>query len=802
MSNFQLVRYKASDTWIPETDVDGVDAIETVLADVANVDFSNGYIENASNVTAIDTPTGVLAKQLTGYSLLSAKTFYHSTQGQQTVYILWKESATDAPADPKLIIYRNDTLMIIDEGGTGITYLAKPEIITYNLVNDQLKINLNIRASYIMAEPVILNLTLVYLEETKYDSTNERAEGWHICPRWLGWAQKDYAYLYNEYAKGEVIENFEDTTYIRGFSAGGWSREVDPDDSSNYILRNYDTNRVSPIKITGIRSAGKISFDFKAVSVNYNVDAYISVALSDGEGNYFGQTLITVMELSAYAESFKSIELEPDVMKDILYTIYINTYGINDARIDNIKITPAETVVIGVYGDGQRALMFGDALGVYGGTENLRFSINEAHIDWRIVRYEVYTQASDISLLIGEVPVDGTGWTKSGYILSKDVYFFEEDDDEYHKTLNFKYNLPNDARVDNQRYIYSEITHKSRIYFVNNDYKIYQSHISTNLAIQADAFPYDEETGFGYIIVDHSKINLALANSPTNDMVIITNQGLYVYFIQPSGSGTFKQLKMGSGNITISALKSLTSVLNGEPATDGLFWIDDNGIYYYGGGLTPPENLITATHQRYWEAITSQRKSEAVGFYNPIRKEYWLYINQEFLIFELSYKKFKKYNTISGATEFMGYVNLIPRYMSDSSILSCAPAERLGALVETHYNSIEGNPEIYHKILQELYLEFGTSDTDTIITMQVYADDWHVGDYIFNSNERFSKWLSPAGLRFNKVKLRIIIPIESHIRVKEFGFSYTPDVAEPLGIVPVNIAESGYGFDYGNNYGG
>jgi hypothetical protein len=277
---------------------------------------------------------------------------------------------------------------------------------------------------------------------------------------------------------------------------------------------------------------------------------------------------------------------------------------------------------------------------------------------------------------------------------------------------------------------------------------------------------------------------------------------MYVYFIQPSGSGTFKQLKMGSGNISISALKSLTSLLNGEPATDGLFWIDYNGIYYYGGGLTAPENLITATHQRYWEALTNQDKEEAVGFYNPIRKEYWLYINQEFLIFELSFKKFKKYNTIAGAIEFMGYVNLIPQYTNGSNVLACEASSRLSAVVETHYNTIQAEPEIYHKILQELYLEFGTSDTGALIYMIVYADDYTVGTYVFNSSSRFDKWLSPAGLRFNRLKIKLIIPVDKHIKIKEFGFSYTPDVGEPLAIVPINIAASGYGFDYGNNYGG
>ena len=91
MSNFPLVRYRATDTWIPETDVDGIDANENVIAEANNIEFSNGFFENTVDVSSVTLPSGVLSKLNQAYIILSAKKFRHSSQGEQTVYILWKE---------------------------------------------------------------------------------------------------------------------------------------------------------------------------------------------------------------------------------------------------------------------------------------------------------------------------------------------------------------------------------------------------------------------------------------------------------------------------------------------------------------------------------------------------------------------------------------------------------------------------------------------------------------------------------------------------------------------------------------
>ncbi len=912
MSNFQLVRYKATDTWIPPDDIDGVDANETVLADITNIDFSNGYLENASNTTGVTLPSNVTVEIANGYGLLSAKTFYHSVKGQQTVYILWKEATSD------LKIYCNNDLLNIDERGNGIIYLAKPEKISYNLVNDQLKINLNIKANYITVEPVILNLTLVYLPEVRYTlptvtfsaitfvgtGTNsitvagtenngvaksyeirvttvhsqpdpfdvlcsigysvdgvdsgetfnittagatltlwtgvqvtfpgttgyalgdkwtfstisdaiQRPEGWYITPRWLGWAQK--CNLVGSLTAENIIEDFGDGVINDSrITIGGDAVMSTVPTGVNLV------NNGSYINILNLESPNEIivsGYTPESVTGLYtSAPQTLEINIYDSSGVLIQTSEIIIMPaLFFMAGNIPSYSVKvKDRAKSRYVTISKNTSTSKDCYITNITVKQGVVageegyVIIGLTQDGQRSLMQSDDAHVALTNNRATLQIKIEEIDWRYSKYELYRYDGSAYILVREYFVsvleysglEYTLWTKNGiYVESDGMEFIGE------STLNFKYNLPFDARVDNQRYIYSEITHKGRVYFVNNDYKIYQSHISTNLAIQADAFPYDEETGFGYVIVDHSKVNLALANSPTNDMVVITNQGLYVYFIQPSGSGSFKQLRIGSGSVTISSLKTLTSLLNGEPATDGLFWIDYNGIYYYVGGTEAPENLITLTHKRYWESFSNANKEQAVGFYNPNRKEYWLSIGGKVLIFELSFKKFKKYGIaatmpvyadLAIPTDFVGYVGLTPYYTSYNRLISCVSSNRLPSIIETHYNSVEGQPEINSKILQELYLELGESDNDATIYMFVYADDWLVSVYIFNGNKKLDKRLSPVGVRFNRLKLRIMASYGKHIKIKEFGFSYSPDFAEPLGIEPVNIAESGYGFDYGH----
>lgn len=800
MSNFPLVRHRATDVWIPETDIDGVDAKENVMANANNVEFSNGFFENMLNVRSVDLPSNVLQEiQNYDYEILDVKTFKHSTQGWQTLYILWNDAngikfyLSNTALDAYLLTSGTTDVVIIDE---------KPERISYNLVNDQLKINLNVTGTYYNIKPTehtILNLTLCYLPEVRYSQGSllhyTRNAGWYLTPRWLGWNFENVIYGVVKYS--DRVYTFETGTTGVGGEPGGYIESCSLTRLQGYVGAGYYPNSGqwfvatagganATFEVGGIDGATKLRFharyDIKGCYVRV-VDTNDQTLLADKTFNNEAGAL------GGYVECVMDLPFHSDSM-----TIIISATNNGMLMLDDISIeygSEGTYTVVAKYFDGQRAVIQNKAVI----TADAKLRVYKDAIDWRVVGYEIYNTVDGVDILVDEFGF--TGWTIETYYIEHSIGY-----EETENTLNFNYNLPATARVDNQRYIYSEIVHKGRIYFVNEDYKVYQSHISTNLAIQADAFPYDEETGFGYFIVDHSKVNLALANSPTNDMVIITNQGFYLYFIQPSGSGSFKQLKMGSGSLSISSLKTLTSALNGEPATDGLFWIDANGIYFYGGGLTPPENLITEGHLRYWQAFTVQQKENAVGFYNPTKKEYWLCINNEFLIYELPFKKFRPANGLAGLTTFAGYRDLVPYYMSSgNTLIACDGTTRIAGQIESHYNTVEGNPEIYHKIMQEIYIEFGTSDGGAIVGVEIYVDDRLAQTYYFNTNSRYDKYLAPIALRFNRAKMKVLLPANKYVRVKEFGYSFSLDVAEPLAIVPVSIAESGYGFDYGNSYG-
>ena len=804
MSNFPLVRYKATDTWIPSTDIDGIDANEQVIANCNNIEFSNGFFENEINVRTISLPSEV-NEQISSYHfrLLSARTFRHSTQGIKTVYILWNESSgLKIYLDNVLLGYFSNSAETLSEN----LILSKPTNINYNLINDQLKINLNVYGNMLkmLNKEVILNFTLCYLPKVVYVpqqsliSEYSREAGWYLIPRWLGW--NFYNIVTNLTYNLKRVYNFESSVSGTGGNAGiGESTNMVRSQATGYAYAHNGTWFLK--SVSGDKGYFKIT----------NVGAPTLLRFFAFSVNMTSKYIVRVFNAGT-TELIKECSYDPVrdfVYQEIVVDLPYSAVGYVDIEIsnteigwglDDLTIEYGETekfVIVAKYFDGQRGIVYSGKI-----LPASKLRIQKSAIDWRVSAYEIYHEIDGVSVLVDtiEVPSQTTSrrWSEYSTYLEIDI-----DYELTETTLNYNYNLPNTARVDNEKMIYSEIAHKGRVYFVNGDYKVYQSHISTNLAIQADAFPYDEETGFGYFEVDQSKMNLALANSPTNDMVIFTNQGMYLYFIQPSGSGSFKQLRMGSGSISISSIGTLTSLLNGEPATDGLFWIDYNGLYYYNGGMTPPENLITLTHLRYWQNISKEMKESAVGFYNPVKKEYWLFINNTFLIFELPFKKFRVSNGYSGLVSFVGYNDLIPYYITfNDNIVACDGTRRIDAQIETHYNTVESNPEIYHKIGQTIYLEFGEeSDNNATILVKVFVDDWEVETYTFNTKNKYDKWLLPVGLRFNRIKMQVNIPADKYVRIKEFGFSYAPDVAEPVGIVPISIAESGYGFDFGNDFG-
>ena len=91
MYPFPVKRYRDYQSWIPESDIDGIDAKDTFLSDCENADFNNGFISNACAPVEQQLPTEVQTAIITnGYSLLSTKFFTHTERGNCEFYLVYK----------------------------------------------------------------------------------------------------------------------------------------------------------------------------------------------------------------------------------------------------------------------------------------------------------------------------------------------------------------------------------------------------------------------------------------------------------------------------------------------------------------------------------------------------------------------------------------------------------------------------------------------------------------------------------------------------------------------------------------
>ena len=809
--SFPLISYKNLDTWIPSTDADEIDVPNNVLTDMQGINFRNGYIETAIAPDTTTNPTEIQDDIDAGYELLSAKGFTHSSKGNTTVYILYKY---DSAHLVKIWLTgggeTSPLLLSIDEQNNDVTWQAKPNNINYNLVNDQLKINLNCNVTYnTLDKTVLANLTLVYLEGKTYLPGMPgigRGEGWYLFPRWLGWCQDDII-AESKYSVSDFLESFNSSS----------------PDNLNVDLLNMTSGVTHGTKICAYGDTGSQ----RRITI-YNIDHPSTLVIKSGNFALASDPSIMIsVSCGDYSDTkrvgydaFNIGTIYPMGQSGPKMTVTIDIDSTEPAAwIDEIKILIGsdEWVVIGLFGGGQRALLSRttDESLIKGNTNQI--SIDRKEIDWRVVKYEVYMTVGSGSVyyLYGYTDAEG-GWALDGDVLTKDLT--NQPDDKV-ESLNFKYGLPADTRVDNQRDIYMEVEHKGRIFFVNEDYKVYQSHISSNLAIQADSFPYDEDVGFGYFITAHNRINKGIAVTPTNYLAINTDSGFYVYYIQPSSTGSFKTLRLSSGSIGLTNRNTITRALTGDPATDGLFWVDYNGVYFYTGDSQPPKNLILGTHEIYWRDILKTDKENAVGFYNPATREYWLQIGDYLMVYELNYGKWRKFYSTANyrIDEYYGTFNNNVYWRSGNNLVrhNQQSSNRYIMTLQTPYNTgylpskleqIHPAPEIYDKILQELYIVFATDNDNTIVYMEALVDDKAIITVQFNSQQKFQKFLTPLGVRFNRIQFIVYTAsANKKVRIKEFGCSYTQDFNEPLGQQIVDdeplTQEYGYGRSYGRAYG-
>ena len=824
-------RIKDIKGWIPESDVDGIEAPENILADVENVDFKNGFINCAIKPSSMSLPSGVSASVLDGYEILSVKHYRHSSRGECFFYLLYKY---DSAHLYKYYIhdgYGVHELSMINSDIT-LTYDGKASYLNYGLVNDQLKINMNVNATFTFnvynggsvpsdtkSKVVIANLSLDYLDEViwaEIDEEVKREAGWYLTPRWLGWSMPDDIFDSSLNDGGDIaIEDFEDDTFEYGILLTDWERtdgaaytgaysvKVKSDATMVQYIGGFTATVTDP-KTATFYGKGEWGSTFgensgvwvrAKVTIGADITYHYPTRLTTPDDNGWMKFEIAINRDGAATIEFESIGLY----------ILTGTEWVHDLTfIDNLAFTGASgAVLIGKNYDGQRFMI------ETGITNPTYFQLHKSMIDWRIKSFELYIKGTT-----------GAIYFLADFKTHKDMAyntgnrslvcaFDKEVDSTENETLNFNYGLGAEVGVNNQSIIKSECIYKNRTYFVKDDFRVYQSHLSGTGLAQPDSFPLDIEKSFGFFITDNNEVNTGVFVTPLDELGITTNSNNYVYYVQSSSGGytfrTRKAINGGRGTITPN---SIIKGLNGLPSAGVMGWFDHTGIYVYGGGRNEPVEVSKNIIENYWTSIPKSHKIYTKGIYYKPKNEFWWVLDDFILIFEIDYGVFKKYRYSFSVKDFIGLMDDNLYLLSTDNevyIIDIDADERLSGTIETHYGAdyvFFGNqpvnaPEDSDKIMQEIAINFEPNIAG-LAKMEIIADGNKIDSTInFDSAYKSQKVLAPYLLRYGKVKF--IITLETTANLREFSYSYT-NIDDGL-IKGIVRGVYGVGMDSGNNIG-
>ncbi|MHB9147706.1 MAG: hypothetical protein ACYC2U_04730, partial [Candidatus Amoebophilus sp.] len=744
-----IVKYKDFQGWIPETDIDGVDAGTKFLSEAINIDFENGFLRPCVSPVVEATPTEMDADLAAGYNIVSAKMFTHSTQGLCTFYVLFKaitgtyyykfyltDSAIGATSE-----------LTINNIGSNPTLSSVPSNISYDFVADQLKINLNVTGTLLGIATTMMNLTLVRLLSPTQNDCSTGSAGWYLVPRWLGWQVNNPSYLgisniVGGVSKVSLAETCNDiipeswleiVNNIEMFNTKGW-KTIYP--TSAGVIRTKSTNSFCNIKNIILLGMSIGSDDSATVKIN---------RITTGEEVY--SSSITHTEIAVYIISQFDTNLTGN---DYQITITITGTFILDNFIIN-GFAYNEYCVLGKYADGQRALLSGTTsspLIVPDLYDSMYLRVYGTHVDYRLAGYEVYIKINEIFYLVSEID-SNSGWSADAYGgigWYKQLIVWTEND-TLAVTLNFNYGLGATVRVDTQRTIYCETSYRNRTYTVNGSFRVYQSQIAGNARHQPDSFPYDEANFYGFFELPRSENAMGIVVTPLEELAVLCLNGkAYVYYMQISQGASYKRTKAINGNAGLTWTKSLVKDISGNPNGNIIAWADYNGIYAYAGGVDAPIDLtIKANIKNWWLSQRfgytydpyGMKKSNVIGFYYPSKNEIWFADGDSggyntILIYEIDYGRFKKYQFPFTIIDFIGVkdnkiymlsnVNTVYYYMGEA-ILSAS--DRLIPIIVTHYTTgmvatqfgtEHLLDESEYKILQELYVQHNIIETKTALT--------------------------------------------------------------------------------------
>lgn len=762
--------------WIPRTDADGVDIRKQFAAFTKNADFENGFVRGCIAPSKSSLPEEVTDIVEDGFILIDVVYFRHSIRGGVWVYILWRINNT-----LRVVIKDDFDIVVKNLGNMNLPIM--PTNISYNVVDDQLKINLNVTVTNtIIDKDVVLNLTVIYFPENRVYKTGavELAAGWFVSLRWLDWGYED-------------IED-KTTVYFEADTSGAsYQPNFNPLDSNITLsgitapgggVASVSAGNTGTITITGLSNVGSIGFQGTgsggAGKIKVEVtDMGTLTILHSSELSYDNE--IRTDNIYVFGVG-NPVEVKFTLMGGtggivLQSTIIQNLYA---ARPDAIFLK-RRVVVLAKHIDGQRTLVYSSEDSVVVGNDfgvfnDLELFVEKDRIDWRVTAYEIYAILSSPSIyvLAATIPVED-GWVVSGSYVKHSVELKETT-----QSLNFNYGLGATVKVGNQKEIYDEIAYKGRVYFGKNDHRIYQSHISGTGRIQPDSFPYDEETEFGYFITSNEEKNLVLSVTNLDELHIIGERQNYTYYIEGGQGIVYRTLKSRNGEQSILSRKSISKSLSGAPTSVVQLWADKYGIYVYPGGRNAPQDIAILTHRNYWKQLAG--KENTVIFFNKAKTEFWIAVGNEILVYELPFNKFKRYEFDFVIKSYIETVDDVLYFLStDGEIWSWNPegTTRMAYTIESHY-SIDtvavdrypiDAPEHETKILQELFVCV-KEKIPGIIKMTIIADDNNYPEITFTSNMLTDLLPAPLLIRYGKVRFRLFMAAGS-IQLREFGYSFS-----------------------------
>ncbi len=774
--SFVTKRYDVLKGIIPETDVDGIDVADGFASMAENVDFQQGFWNLCVAPQQSQLPSNISTSITNGYEILSSKYFYHSSRGHVFFYCLYKLDG----AVHRLKFFVDNTELSIDEQSNDVTFNSKPTKINYNLVNDQLKINLNCTGTYNqLSKTIILNLTLVYLPVITYvtGQVYERSAGWYLFPRWLG---NNYSNIVLG-SSTPYTEDFEDTDYDGRLTLNHFTHYTDyPLAGSGSIKSTVGTEAL--IHLYDICAIKSLSFLWKYE--DYLGEEPLTVTVR----RYGESEILTVVSFGTTTQSpvvpvILPLNLIFEDHQDL--TLYFDFPSSARLVLDNLTFTPFTDITVIVKNiDGQRSVLVNNkTLDLF---DKTTITLDKKELDWRVEVYELYSKTvpdSDIYYLLGQAPVTGE-WIDASTTVA---YTFSNLSSALTTTLNFNYGLGATVKVNTESNIYSEVVYRGRVYFVKNDYRVYQSHMAGSGQIQPDSFPYQEDIKFGYFEVETSEINRGLSVSPLEELVVKTNKNTHIYYIQVSSGTAYRTVKTVNGSSGVSSVDSIMKSLNGKPEAEIVAWYNNTGIYIYGGGRNAPKDISIGSFKNYWlKNISESVKDLGIGFFFESRNEYWICLGRTIWIYELSYGTYKRYYYPIAFKCFVGIKDENIYFIgSDNNlyIVDITTESYLSGYFETHYttnlikskDSNESNlypaPPYWDKILQELYAGFVLPVTG-VIKVTIIADGNTITPSIYlNSYRLLDSVLTPLLIRYKKIKFKV--ELSNPVKISEFGYRYS-----------------------------